>query len=259
MLPDLGVSRARRPGRKQVLSDAELLCLAVAQHLLVFSSETRWIQGSLPVRHHCVPAQELGRQDRQGRADLVLNPRPIATERSTAGLGIFPVGTVEPAYVLRDGVDMDGFAPMSKLAAGLVMMELGRGESYIGTAFAVQGRVWPEVHCLLGFGRAEEPVASRAGNGAAVRSLRPDGAHTRFGFRGSGNFGHKHGRRFPAQREEVDRRRLIGGITVVWARGDDGQVHGFVDGRASRAEGIKPRGLCNSHHPCDYYNIELVP
>lgn len=46
VLPDLGVSRDRRPGRKPVLSDAELLCLAVAQHLLGFSSETRWIRYS---------------------------------------------------------------------------------------------------------------------------------------------------------------------------------------------------------------------
>ena len=46
VLPDLGVSRDRRPGRKPVLSDAELLCLAVAQHLLGFSSEARWIRYS---------------------------------------------------------------------------------------------------------------------------------------------------------------------------------------------------------------------
>jgi Transposase DDE domain len=44
VLPDLGVSRVRRPGRKPILSHAELLCLAVAQHLLGFSSETRWIR-----------------------------------------------------------------------------------------------------------------------------------------------------------------------------------------------------------------------
>jgi hypothetical protein len=44
VLPDLGVPRTRRPGRKPLLSDAELLCLAVAQHLLGFSSETRWIR-----------------------------------------------------------------------------------------------------------------------------------------------------------------------------------------------------------------------
>lgn len=46
VLPDLGISRDRRPGRKPVLSDAELLCLAVAQHLLGFSSESRWIRYS---------------------------------------------------------------------------------------------------------------------------------------------------------------------------------------------------------------------
>jgi hypothetical protein len=44
VLPDLGVSRDRRPGRKSSLSDAELLCLAVAQQLLGYSSETRWIR-----------------------------------------------------------------------------------------------------------------------------------------------------------------------------------------------------------------------
>lgn len=43
VLPDLGVSRNRR-GRKPSLSDAELLCLAVAQQLLGYSSETRWIR-----------------------------------------------------------------------------------------------------------------------------------------------------------------------------------------------------------------------
>jgi hypothetical protein len=43
VLADLGVSRDRRPGRKPGLSDVELLCLAVAQQLLGYSSETRWI------------------------------------------------------------------------------------------------------------------------------------------------------------------------------------------------------------------------
>ena len=43
-MPDLGLSRDRRPGRKPGLSDAELLCLVVAQQLLGYSSETRWIR-----------------------------------------------------------------------------------------------------------------------------------------------------------------------------------------------------------------------
>lgn len=44
VLPDLGASRDHIPGRKPVLSDAELLCLVVAQQMLGFSSETRWIR-----------------------------------------------------------------------------------------------------------------------------------------------------------------------------------------------------------------------
>jgi hypothetical protein len=44
VLPVLGWSRQRRPGRKPVLSDAELVCLAVAQHLLGIASERRWIR-----------------------------------------------------------------------------------------------------------------------------------------------------------------------------------------------------------------------
>lgn len=44
VLPALGWSRAHRPGRKPVLTDAELLCLAVAQHLLGIASERRWVR-----------------------------------------------------------------------------------------------------------------------------------------------------------------------------------------------------------------------
>ena len=44
ILPALGCSRTHRRGRKPVLSDAELLCLAVAQQLLEVSSERRWIR-----------------------------------------------------------------------------------------------------------------------------------------------------------------------------------------------------------------------
>jgi hypothetical protein len=44
VLPALGYSRDHRPGRKPVLSDAELLCVAVAQQLLGFASERRWIR-----------------------------------------------------------------------------------------------------------------------------------------------------------------------------------------------------------------------
>lgn len=44
ILPALGVSRDRRPGRKPALSDVELLCLLVAQHLLGIASDRKWIR-----------------------------------------------------------------------------------------------------------------------------------------------------------------------------------------------------------------------
>jgi hypothetical protein len=49
VLPVLGWSRDHRPGRKPVLDDAELLCLAVAQHLLGIASERRyWLKYPSP-------------------------------------------------------------------------------------------------------------------------------------------------------------------------------------------------------------------
>jgi hypothetical protein len=44
VFPALGWSRAHRRGRKPHLSDAELICLAVAQQLLGVASERRWIR-----------------------------------------------------------------------------------------------------------------------------------------------------------------------------------------------------------------------
>jgi hypothetical protein len=52
VLPALGWSRKHRPGRKPALSDAELACLAAAQHLLGIASERRWIRYA---RKHLAP------------------------------------------------------------------------------------------------------------------------------------------------------------------------------------------------------------
>ena len=41
--------------------------------------------------------------------------------------------------LLRDGVQVEGFAPMSTMAAGLVNMEISRGDGSMGTVVAVQG------------------------------------------------------------------------------------------------------------------------
>jgi hypothetical protein len=65
VLPALGWSRAHRRGRKPVLSDAELLCLAVAQQLLGIASERRWIRYA---RKHLIDTfPDLPRQSGYGK------------------------------------------------------------------------------------------------------------------------------------------------------------------------------------------------
>ena len=44
ILPAIGFSRDRSPGRKPALNDVELLCLLVAQHLLGIASDRKWIR-----------------------------------------------------------------------------------------------------------------------------------------------------------------------------------------------------------------------
>ncbi len=44
IIPALGFSRRGRPGRPPALTDVELLCLVVAQHLLGIASDRKWIR-----------------------------------------------------------------------------------------------------------------------------------------------------------------------------------------------------------------------
>ena len=55
ILPGIGLSRNHVRGRKPRLFDAELLCLIVAQHLLQFDSETRWIRYAHTHLRHMFP------------------------------------------------------------------------------------------------------------------------------------------------------------------------------------------------------------
>jgi hypothetical protein len=65
VLPALGWSRDHRPGRKPTLTDPELVCLAVAQHLLGIASERRWIR--YPRAHLTGPFPYLPNQSGYGK------------------------------------------------------------------------------------------------------------------------------------------------------------------------------------------------
>ena len=132
--------------------------------------------------------------------------------------------------LLRDGVDVPGYPVMSKLAAGLVSMELSRGDGSVATATGVQGglamrsidlcgseeqkqRWLPDMATgkLLGAFALTEPTHGSDSIGLETRATAVPGGYVLNGEKkwiGNGS---------------------AGGITVVWARDDgDGAVHGFV-------------------------------
>lgn len=132
--------------------------------------------------------------------------------------------------LLRDGVAVDGLEPMSKTAAGLVSMELSRGDGSIATVAGVQGglamrsiamfgseeqrrRYLPPMARgeLLGSFALTEPTHGSDSVGLETRASPVEGGWLLNGEKkwiGNGS---------------------SGGITVVWARSDeDGQVRGFV-------------------------------
>ena len=87
VLPRLGCSRTHRRGRKPALTDAELLCLVVAQQLLGVASERRWIRYA---RTHLagmfprLPGQQLGQQRPERRRAAIL-VRPFGVGRGHEG------------------------------------------------------------------------------------------------------------------------------------------------------------------------------
>lgn len=149
--------------------------------------------------------------------------------------------------LLRDGIDVPGFPEQSLFAACLTTMELSRGDGSIGTIVGVQGGLALRSIAMCGseeqkarwlgpLARGEELGAfaltepthgsdsvSLETRARAVSDERGDGfvidGHKK--WIGSGG---------------------VGQISVVWARGDDGEVQGFLvpqDAPGYRAETIE--------------------
>lgn len=131
--------------------------------------------------------------------------------------------------LVRDGVDVPGRPPMSLLASCLVQHELSRGDGSVATMVGVQGGLTLRTVAMLGSPEQKErwlePLASATELGAfaltepthgsdsvslETRARTVDGGYVLDGQKkwiGNGS---------------------AGGVTVVWARGDDGQVHGYL-------------------------------
>lgn len=131
--------------------------------------------------------------------------------------------------LLRDGVQVDGFTPMSKLAAGLVTMEISRGDGSLSTAIGVQGGL--ALRSIANCGSEEQknrwlPALSRADDFAAFGLTEPTHGSDSIGLetsatRTDGGF------LLNGEKKWIGN-GSIGGLTVIWARAEDGQVHGYL-------------------------------
>jgi glutaryl-CoA dehydrogenase len=131
--------------------------------------------------------------------------------------------------LLRDGIEVPGFPRQSLLASCLVQAELSRGDGSVGTMLGVQGALALRSIAMLGSDEQKE------------RWLEPLARSTEFGAfalteptHGSDSVSLETSARavdggyvLNGQKKWIGN-GSVGGVTVVWARGDDGGVHGFL-------------------------------
>lgn len=131
--------------------------------------------------------------------------------------------------LLRDGVSVPGYPEQSLLAASLTNMELARGDGSIATIVGVQGGLALRSIELYGSDEQKarwlEPLSRGTALGAFALTEPTHGSdsvslETRATASGDGFVidGHK----------KWIGSGSVGEVSVVWARGDDGQVQGFL-------------------------------
>jgi glutaryl-CoA dehydrogenase len=131
--------------------------------------------------------------------------------------------------LLTDGVEGPGLTAMSPLAAGLVNMEISRGDGSMGTVVAVQGGLVLRSIALFGSDEQKEkwlvPLA-RAEKLGAFALTEPDHGSDSVGLETTA---HRDGDEWVINGEKKwIGNGSVGDVTVVWARDDDGNVRGFL-------------------------------
>ena len=110
--------------------------------------------------------------------------------------------------IVGDGIEGYGCPPMSPIAAGLVHMELNRGDGSLGTFLGVQAGLAMQSIAMLGSEEQKQrwlPAMAHAGQARRVRAHRAD---ARLGLGRAGDLGPPRRRRLgPQRRQEVDRQR----------------------------------------------------
>jgi len=131
--------------------------------------------------------------------------------------------------LLTDGVKGPGLTPMSPLAAGLVNMEISRGDGSMGTVVAVQGGL--ALRSIAMFGSEEQKATwlvplARAEKLGAFALTEPDHGSDSVALETTA---HRDGDEWVINGEKKwIGNGSVGDVTVVWARDDDGNVRGFL-------------------------------
>lgn len=154
--------------------------------------------------------------------------------------------------LLTDGVVGEGLTPMSPLAAGLVNMEISRGDGSMGTVVAVQGGL--ALRSIALFGSEEQkkrwlvPLA-RAEKLGAFALTEPDHGSDSVGLETTAK---RDGDEWVITGEKKwIGNGSVGDVTVVWARDDDGNVRGFLveqDNPGYHATTITGKGSLRAIH-----------
>ena len=154
--------------------------------------------------------------------------------------------------LLADGIEVPGLEPMSPLAAGLVNMEISRGDGSLGTVVAVQGGLALRSIAFHGSEEQKERWLGPLARGEELGSFaltEPD--------HGSDSVSLETTARLDGDHWVLDGEKkwigngASGGVTVVWARDEEGNVRGFLveqDTPGYEAEVIGGKGSLRAIH-----------
>ncbi|GAB3620314.1 acyl-CoA dehydrogenase family protein [Glutamicibacter endophyticus] len=174
---------------------------------------------------------EADTQWRQRARDFVVSEvKPVAHdlwERAEYPLEL--VRSMGSAGLLRDGLNFGEHPEMSMLAAGLVNMEMARGDGSVATILGVQAGLALRSVLMCGseeqIARYAEPMSAGTLPGAFALTEPTHGSdsvslETR-AHRVAGGYVLNGEKKWIGNGS-------VGGLTVVWARDDEGQVRGFL-------------------------------
>ncbi|MET3811967.1 acyl-CoA dehydrogenase family protein [Arthrobacter sp. UYEF3] len=131
--------------------------------------------------------------------------------------------------LLRDGVPVDGFPAMSRMAAGLVTMEISRGDGSVATMIAVQGGLALRSIAECGSSEQKErwlPAIAAGTEYAAFALTEPTHGSDAVALESTAT-GTAGGFLLNGEKKWIGN-GSVGGVSVVWARGGDGRVHGYL-------------------------------